>query len=586
MVRVQRPLTEKIPDHLLPYIAKQDASLYTAIDHASWRYILRVSKAYFKDHAHQKYLDGLKETGISTERIPLIEEMDQCLRRFGWRAVAVSGFIPPAVFLEFQSLGIMPIACEMRTLEHLAYTPAPDIVHEAAGHAPIVADPEYAEYLRSYGEVSRKAIFSKEDMTLYEAIRDLSDIKEDPRSTEAEIQACQKRLDQAVASITYVSEAACLARMGWWTIEYGLVGKKDSKIYGAGLLSSVGESYHCLSDEVKKIPLSLACINTSYDITRPQPQLFVAEDFQSLANVLKEFTPSMAYKQGGVVGLAKALAAEYVATVELDSGVQISGVLTHYKSGGKKDKATFLKFTGPVQLALHDEELPNQGPSYHQHGFSAPIGKVSGLNKSPADLTPKDLESLGFQSGQKGKMTFESGIELEGKLKDVVRRKDQNLVLVFDPCTIRNGNETLYQPDWGPFDLACGVEVVSVFGGAADRAAYLKATGGYGQKPRAPKTNLTQTNRELTDLYARVRTIREAKKDAKTTLDQLDPIVKELDQKFPQDWLLRLEIVEINHTLKMNAPWDKSLRASLSEISKTAKDKSEMIARGLELCRG
>ena len=118
--------------------------------------------------------------------------MDEKLRRFGWRAVAVSGFIPPAAFMEFQSLGVLPIACDMRKLENLAYTPAPDIVHEAAGHAPIIADPEYAAYLREYGEVSRKAIFTDQDMAVYEAIRNLSGVKEDPASTPEQLAAAPK----------------------------------------------------------------------------------------------------------------------------------------------------------------------------------------------------------------------------------------------------------------------------------------------------------------------------------------------------------------------------------------------------------
>ena len=90
----------KIPDYLLPYIAKQDPSLYTAMDHASWRFILKLSRSFFSKHAHQKYLAGLKETGISVDRIPLIEEMNHCLKNFNWRAVPVSGFIPPAVFMD------------------------------------------------------------------------------------------------------------------------------------------------------------------------------------------------------------------------------------------------------------------------------------------------------------------------------------------------------------------------------------------------------------------------------------------------------------------------------------------------------
>ena len=77
--------------------------------------------------------------------------------------------------------------------------------------------------------------------------------------------------------------------MNWWTVEYGLIGDiKCPQIYGAGLLSSVSESQNCLSKEVKKIPFSLDCINTSYDITEPQPQLFVTPNFEKLSEVLDE----------------------------------------------------------------------------------------------------------------------------------------------------------------------------------------------------------------------------------------------------------------------------------------------------------
>ncbi|MFL5814492.1 MAG: phenylalanine 4-monooxygenase, partial [Bdellovibrionia bacterium] len=167
-------VTEQIPEYLQPYIAHQDPSLYTPIDHASWRFILKISQAFFAKNAHPMYLNGLRETGISTDRIPLISEMDQKLRRFGWRAVPVSGFIPPAVFMEFLSRGVLPIACDMRKIENISYTPAPDIVHEAAGHAPIIAEPSYAAYLRHYGELAEKAIYSKQDLDVYEAVRNLS----------------------------------------------------------------------------------------------------------------------------------------------------------------------------------------------------------------------------------------------------------------------------------------------------------------------------------------------------------------------------------------------------------------------------
>ncbi len=576
-----RAVIEKIPAHLEPYIAKQDPSLYTPIDHASWRFILRISKAYFAKCAHRKYLDGLVETGISTERIPLISEMDQKLRRFGWRAVPVSGFIPPAVFMEFQSLGILPIACEMRTLEHLAYTPAPDIVHEAAGHAPIIADPEYANYLRSYGEVSRKAIFSSADMAVYQAIRELSDVKENPASTPAEIAKAQERLDTTVAASDYVSEASYLARMNWWTVEYGLVGDlQNPKIYGAGLLSSVGESYECLKDAVKKIPFSLDCVHTSYDITRPQPQLFVTPNFGALGAVLEEFAKNMAFRKGGPEALAIARRASTVTTSELETGLQISGVI-HDVRTDSQGRPSFLKLSGPVQLGYRDAELEGHGPQYHRDGFSSPIGRIKGTGKTAAELTAGELESLGFKGGAQGKMIFESGIELTGVLKSSILKNGANLVLTFENCTVKLGGDVLFQPDWGVYDLACGTRVVSVYGGAADRGRYLAGIGRTEQTPKKPKCNLTEANRELNDLYARVRRVREEKSEER--LASLAEIHARLEKAFPNDWLLRLELLELDATHKHGAPWAAQARQKLELIAKTARDKAQMIQRGLEL---
>jgi len=573
-------LTETIPDYLLPHIVDQDASLYTPIDHASWRFILKLSQAFFATHAHQKYLDGLRETGISTDRIPLISEMDTCLRRFGWRAVAVSGFIPPAVFMEFLSLGILPIACDMRKIENLAYTPAPDIVHEAAGHAPIIADPEYAAYLRSYGEISKKAIFSSQDMEVYLAIRNLSDVKEDPASTEAQISAAQARLDEAVAQVDYVSEATELARMSWWTIEYGLVGSmKEPKIYGAGLLSSLGESYHCLDREVRHVPFDLSCIEVSYDITRPQPQLFVASDFQVLTRVLDELAATMAFRLGGVKALDRAIQAKTVTCTELDSGVQVSGVLASYLQDSQGNPS-FVRYQGPCQIAYQDRELEGQGPAYHREGFSTPIGKIRGLGKSAAQLSEQDFKSLGFLEDQPGLLAFESGIEVVGILKHVTRRDGRNLILTFRDCTVRQGDQTLYDPSWGPFDLACGESIPSVFGNAADRKHFWEATGMNTRSTQRQKSNLTPENRELNQLYAQVRELRS---NARADWSLLDRIHDQLESRYPEDWLLRYELLELNTKHRLQAPWVDTIQRRLKSISAADGTKAEMIARGLAL---
>lgn len=566
---MKRPtIREKIPEYLHPFIAEQDPRLYTAIDHASWRYILRVSRAFFAKHAHRKYLDGLAETGISLERIPLISEMDEKLSHFGWRAVPVVGFIPPGAFMEFLSLGVLPIACDMRSAEHISYTPAPDIVHEAAGHAPIIADPDYADYLASYGEIARKVMFSDQDMAVYEAIRTLSDVKEDPRSTEEDIAAAQKRLDETSAGVTWVSEATLLSRMGWWTFEYGLIGSLTSpKIYGAGLLSSVAESYHCLGDAVKKIPFSIDCTQMSYDITKPQPQLYVTPDFETLGRVLEQLAGQMAFRIGGLEALKRAQRSATVTTTELDSGVQISGKLVELLVD-QRGQPAYLKFEGPVQLAQGDGEFEGQGADYHKHGYSTPVGVLAGLGKSPAELSDDEIARL------RGRFEFTSGVIVEGKVKTVVRRLNRALVIALEQCTVRRGDEILFQPAWGTFDMACGAAVTSAFGGAADRASYLRVTGGFHQKPANPKTNATEGNRGLIPLYARVRQERESRKYDEAALVA---VLGDLDKKFPNDWLLRLELLELN------GPWQPKARARLEQLAREDQSVAELIKRGLAL---
>lgn len=559
---------ETIPEYLRIYIVQQDSSLYTPMDHASWRFIMQIARAFFARHAHPMYLKGLEATGISLDRIPLISEMDEKLRRFGWRAVAVSGFIPPAVFMEFLSRGILPIACDMRKLENISYTPAPDIVHEAAGHAPIIADPAYAQYLRHYGELAEKAIFSSQDLDVYNAVRELSEVKEDPHSSASQIQAAQKRLDEASAKVDHVSEATQLGRMGWWTIEYGLLGDLETpKIYGAGLLSSVGESYHCLGSEVKKVPFSVGCIETNYDITRPQPQLFIAKDFKELVQGLDEFANQMAFRKGGMHGLEKAKKAATTTTAVLDTGIQISGKLVRIRTD-QKGQPIYLHYEGPTQLSYADQELEAQGPSHHQQGFGTALGKYS---SEPLALNKPT------------KLIFESGITVEGVLSSITQKEGKTLILSFTACTARQGEEILFEPGWGTYDLACGQKVDSVFGGAADRSKYLAATGGFGQAPSKPKTNLTRENKTLNEHYAELRKIRDSRMADSKAQDSLARIVQQLDEHFKDDWLLRYELLELDHTFKLNASWGKKIKDQLVTISRSSQEKSEMIHRGLEL---
>ncbi|MDA9363835.1 aromatic amino acid hydroxylase, partial [Polaribacter sp.] len=188
-------VTRKLPKHLHKFVVNQPYNEYTPQNQAVWRYVMRMNIDYLSRVAHESYVKGLEATGISVDEIPRMDGMNRILKEIGWAAVSVDGFIPPNAFMEFQAYNVLVIASDMRTINHIAYTPAPDIIHEAAGHAPIIANPEYAEYLRRFGEIGSKAISSAKDYEMYEAIRLLSILKENPNSPEKEIIAAQKQVE-------------------------------------------------------------------------------------------------------------------------------------------------------------------------------------------------------------------------------------------------------------------------------------------------------------------------------------------------------------------------------------------------------
>ena len=199
-------VTKKLPKHLHKFIVKQPYNEYTAQNQAVWRYVMRMNIDFLGKVAHKSYLKGLEKTGISLETIPYMEGMNRILKEIGWAAVSVDGFIPPNAFMEFQAYNVLVIASDMRTINHIQYTPAPDIIHEAAGHAPIIANPEYAEYLRRFGEIGSKAISSSKDYEMYEAIRLLSILKEDPSSSEKEIIDAQNAVEALQDNMGEMSE--------------------------------------------------------------------------------------------------------------------------------------------------------------------------------------------------------------------------------------------------------------------------------------------------------------------------------------------------------------------------------------------
>jgi phenylalanine-4-hydroxylase len=550
------------PKHLLQFAVDQRYDDYTPVDHAVWRFIMRQNIFFLREYAHKVYFQGLLDTGISFERIPRIGEMNDILGKIGWGAVAVDGFIPPAAFMEFQAYKVLVIACDMRQIHHIEYTPAPDIVHEAAGHAPIIVDREYSNYLQRFGEVGAKAMSSKKDFELYEAIRHLSILKEQPNSDPKEVEEATKLVEHRQRTLGKPSEMALLSRLHWWTVEYGLIGTLENpKIYGAGLLSSIGESVSCLEPEVKKIPYSIDAMNQPFDITTRQPQLFVCRDFQHLKDVLEEFASKMAYQVGGLEGINKAIECNNVATCQYSSGLQVTGIFDEVIVDARK-QPIYLHATGPCALAFKDKQLTGHGRDYHKDGFGSPIGnwKQTELNE-----------------GKKVKLEFESGITVEGKIEKFLRTDGKLLLITFSNCRANYGDRVLFDPAWGAYDMAVGDRISSVFNGAADKDAYHQVA--LVPKERTIKVPSDAKRKKLENLYAQVRKIRETKKG----YERLGEIWETQQADHPGDWLLSMEIFEILDTTVQQPELRDRIAKFLNGKKASTKDLATLISWGFRL---
>jgi len=541
-VNSQQQVIESLPFHLRPFVAVQDYSAYTARDQAVWRFLLHQLRDNLSQTAHLVYLEGLARTGIDLEEIPRIEEMNRCLQQLGWRAVVVDGFIPPAIFMEFQAHRVLVVAVDMRSIAHMLYTPAPDIVHESAGHAPFIVDVDYAEFLQRFGELGMRAVASKGDMAVYEAIRHLSITKEAVNSSEQDIADAGQALQVAVEANATPSETALLARLHWWTVEYGLVGDPDAyRIFGAGLLSSLGESVNCLDDEgVKKLRLTVDAIDCPYDITREQPQLFVTKSCRHLSQVLEEFGRQMCVNQGGAVSIAKAIAAQTVNTAVCNAGVEISGQFTRMIKDAVGN-ATYVQTTGPTQLAYRGLELPGHGIEYHGAGFGSPVGRLQAMERCLSSYTVDELKQNGIDTGQPVCLEFLSGITVRGLLVGVLRREQKNLLFSFEQCTVSTrGGELLFDPEWGNYDMAVGDSIVSVYGGSADQQRFPMYPA-----PSSQATVCTQYDDDSSHcfaLYARVRELREGGAGDKVAITKL---LEEIQARATAEWLLLFEAVEL-----------------------------------------
>ncbi|WP_246945763.1 aromatic amino acid hydroxylase [Bacillus pinisoli] len=566
----------KVPKHLQKFVVDQQYEKYTPIDHAVWRYVMRQNHHFLKDTAHEAYVDGLKASGIKIESIPNVDEMNESLSPFNWGAVNIDGFIPGVIFFDFQAYGFLPIASDIRKLENIQYTPAPDIIHEAAGHAPILLDEKFSEYVKLFGSIGSKALATKEEHELFEAIRTYSNLLESGTGTAEEIEKSKENFEQKQKEIKGLSEAEKISRLYWWTVEYGLVGTVDEpKIYGAGLLSSVSEGRNSLTAAVKKIPFDLhEVIHTGFDITKPQPQLFVCRDFEELIDAVNELASTMAYSVGGTESLEKALKSNHTATIVYSSGLQVTGTLANLVKD-QNGEVTYIGFAGPTALAFEDVQLRGHGKDTHTEGYSSPVGKIKGKHTPLEDWSDKELAEHGVVLNSVTTLEFEGGITITGEVSNIVQEKGKILLISFKKVRVIGQN---LEQQFEEYDMAVGASIVSVYAGAADSEEFYADLEEVEQKPLVQE-ELTH----LEKLYGTVRDIRENELDVNKAEQRLEEVIADLSLHFPNDWLLRVEVLELLTQHNILASLRPLIGKELEILQSSDEEINVLVERGLKI---
>ncbi|HXK17283.1 MAG TPA: hypothetical protein VNG33_05765, partial [Polyangiaceae bacterium] len=449
---------------------------------------------------------------------------------------------------------LLPIAADMRTAEHLVYTPAPDIIHEAAGHAPILPDPTYAAYLRRIGAAGARAFTLPEDMAVDRAIYALSEIKELPTATPEQVTRAEQALVVARAGVLRVSEAARLSRLYWWTAEYGLVGTpSDYKLYGAGLLSSLWESFACHDAKVSKPPLSAAAGEVDYDVTRPQPQLFVVRDFERLHDVLDEVARELPSVQGGELALAEAAAAQEVATITLRGGVVLFGTLSRRLLN--EGKSSLLVLSGGARAELSERRVD-----------ATTIHVV--LGDSRAALPALRAGAID--------VILAHGARLQGEVQQLeVDRARGAALLVMASGVLTAGA-------FGSLALEAGQVVVLA---EAAEGAHAGAPSDFFPETELPRALVPKQHTVPPREHALLGLYESAIGALRSSLGAevvpvFERVHRELSQHFPHDWLLRWNLLESLQKLRLNVELADELRREL-ELLEVHYQYRQPIASGL-----
>lgn len=253
--RVEHRMTDKgyVPVYTTA-VVEQPWDRYSAEDHAVWRTLFERQRSVLEGRACSEFLAAQAAMGMSADVIPRFTEINELLaRETGWTLIGVEGLLPELTFFEHLANRRFPVTWWIRRRDQLDYIAEPDLFHDLFGHVPLLLNPVFADYMAAYGRGGLKAHALGE---------------------------------QALTNLT---------RLYWYTVEFGLIRTAAGlRIYGAGIVSSKGESVHCLESAApNRIAFDLQRImRTRYRIDSYQKTYFVIEDFAQLFDATRpDFTP-------------------------------------------------------------------------------------------------------------------------------------------------------------------------------------------------------------------------------------------------------------------------------------------------------
>jgi phenylalanine-4-hydroxylase len=359
----------------------------------------------------------------------------------------------------------------------------------------------------------------------------------------------------------------------WWTVEYGLVGTPDDyRLYGAGLLSSLGEGHFCHAADVRKLPLDAKCIDVAYDITRPQPQLFVARDFEQLDRVLEDVARTLAHRVGGELALLRARDSGEAACLELATGTQLAGVVRAlHGSGASPD---LVELSGPCVVAVDSQVLAGWPRC---DGYVLPLGRLDD-GTSLSALGPEALQRR-CDASRTLRLSLQSGVSISGSVMATSESAGRVTIVLLRDCVIEQHGRVLLRAA-SPYPLLLA-ERVSTAQAELPVGFYAATAFADVQVPK-PRSFATQ-QREIIALYEQALAALRVSFGSQV-VPHFEAIHRSLGERFPEEWLLRWNLLESLIKLGERGALASTLEAELEQLELRFAHR-EPIATGLAYLR-